>query len=222
MTLRYVAEAVGLATLLTAVLIAATLLTETGTVNPLETGSVWFSFASTWLCTRQSRWYVAFALGGTTLLVVTFAQAGLYGSMALNLYLIPTVVYAWFIWGRDDASRPVAHVTVRAAGWYLLAALLTWAGAYALLTALGGTMAPLDGGLLVGTVLAQYLMDRKKIENWFVWVLVNLVSCVVYASAGLLLLAGQFLLFLATSVVGYTSWRASMRSETARAPAVSG
>lgn len=220
MTLRSIAEAVGLATVLTGILIGIALFADTGPVNVVEIGSVWFSFASTWLCARQSRWYVAFALGGTTLLVITFAQAGLYGSMALNLYLIPTVVYAWFIWGRDDDSRPVAHVTARAAGGYLIAAAITWAGAYALLTALGGTMAPLDGTLLVGTVLAQYLMDRKKIENWIVWVFVNVVSTLVYAAAGLYLLAGQFALFLIVSVVGYRSWRASMRAAAVRTPAV--
>lgn len=74
-------------------------------------------------------------------------------------------------------------------------------------------MAPLDGWLLVGTVLAQFLLDRKKIETWIVWVLVNVVSVYVYFNAGLYLLAAQFVLFLINAIVAWFQWRKSMGVE---------
>ena len=133
--------------------------------------------------------------------------------MALNIYLIPTVIYGWFIWGRDENSKPVEHVKPKNLIFYLLATAITWAGAYWIITALSGQMAPLDGWLLVGTVLAQFLLDRKKIETWIVWVLVNVVSVYVYFNAGLYLLAAQFVLFLINAIVAWFQWRKSMGVE---------
>lgn len=210
LTRRYILESFSIATVLTVAILAITHSTMDSPVNWVETASVFFSFACTWLCTRQVRFNYVLAVISTSLLAFTFWQAGLYGSMVLNLYLIPTVIYGWFIWGRDTDPRPVEHVQPRKLLWYLLFTALTWAGALGIISAFGGHMAALDGWLLVGTVLAQFLLDRKKLENWFVWMAVNVVSIYVYFSAGLYLLAAQFLLFFANAVFAWFQWRRSM------------
>lgn len=212
-TKQYIAEAFALATVLTVALVLATAFIMHSSINWVETASVFFSFACTWLCTRQVRFNYVLAVISTSLLVITFWQAGLFGSMALNIYLIPTVIYGWFIWGRDENPKPVEHVKPKNLIFYLLATAITWAGAYWIITALSGQMAPLDGWLLVGTVLAQFLLDRKKIETWIVWVLVNVVSVYVYFNAGLYLLAAQFVLFLINAIVAWFQWRKSMGVE---------
>lgn len=209
-TRKYIIEALVLSTVITLVLTLATTLIAKTEVNWFETAAVFFSFGSTWLCTRQVRFNYAFAIFSTTLLVITFWQAELYGSMALNLYLIPTVIYGYFIWGKDTNPKRVEHVKPRAAVLYLLFTAITWVGAYFTITAFNGEMIALDGWLLVGTVLAQYLLDRKKLETWIVWILVNIVSVYVYFEAGLYLLAAQFALFLLNAIVGYVQWSKSM------------
>lgn len=208
-TKRYIIEAFVLATAITGLLILAEILTNTP-VSLIETASVYFSFACTWLCTRQVRFSYVLAVISTALLAITFWQAELYGSMALNLYLIPTVIYGYFIWGKDTNPKPVENVKPKSAIFYILFTVLTWAGAYFIITALGGQMVALDGWLLVGTVLAQYLLDRKKLQNWMVWILVDVVSVYVYFQAGLYLLAAQFVLFGANAVYGHIQWKKSM------------
>lgn len=209
-TLRALMEALALSTLLTLALTLAPLAMGEGLPSWWETGAVFFSFMSTWLCTRQVRLNYLFAVIATSILVYTFWDAHLYGSMVLNLYLVPTVIYGWFIWGRDTDSRPVEHVRPRAFLLYLFFTGITWLGAYLVITAAGGHMVALDGWLLVGTVLAQYLMDRKKLENWIVWALVNVVSVYVYFNSGLHLLALQFVLFLLNAVYAWFAWRRTM------------
>lgn len=209
-TKRYITEAFVLATVITGLLVLATIFITKIPLNPIELASVYFSFACTWLCTRQVRFSYVLAVISTTLLVITFWQAELFGSMALNLYLIPTVIYGYFIWGKDSNPRPVENVKPRSAIFYILFTAITWAGAYLVITALGGQMVALDGWLLVGTVLAQYLLDRKKLQNWTVWILVDIVSVYVYFQAGLYLLAAQFVLFGANAVYGHIQWKKSM------------
>jgi len=209
LTKRYILESFIIAFAITGVLLLAmTLMNEK--INWIETASVFFSFACTWLCTRQVRFNYVLGVVSTTLLVITFYQAGLYGSMALNIYLIPTVIIGWFMWGRDTNPKPVQHVQPKKIVLYIFFTALTWTGAYFIITSFGGNMVALDGWLLVGTVLAQFLLDRKKIETWIVWVLVNIVSVYVYFESGLYLLAAQFMLFLFNAIFAYFQWRKTM------------
>lgn len=195
-----------LSTAITGVLILGSYLLSVE-INWFETAAVFFSFACTWLCVKQVRFNYVLGIISTSLLAYVFFKSGLYGSMALNLYLIPTVIYGWFIWGKDTATKPVEHVKPKSALWYVFFTLLTYLGALGLITLLGGHMAALDGWLLIGSILAQYLLDRKKIETWMVWVLVNIVSVYVYFQAGLYLLVFQFALFLINAIYAHYQWK---------------
>lgn len=212
-TRRYIGEALALATVLTALMTWATQRYTDASFNGFETASVFFSFGSTWLCTRQVRFNYILAVLSTSLLAVTFYQADLYGSMVLNLYLIPTVIYGWFVWGRDSNPRPVERVKLRTLPAYVAVTAAVWYGALLIIEGFGGTMAVLDGWLLVGTILAQFLMDRKKLENWAVWITVNVVSIYVYLNAGLYLLAIQFALFILNTVIAWYQWNKTMKTQ---------
>lgn len=212
-TKRYITEAFILATLVTTALAVITF-TTTQTLNWLETASVYFSFACTWLCTRQVRFNYVLGVISTILLSITFWHTQLYGSMALNLYLIPTVIIGWFMWKKDTNPRTVEHVRPKKIILYILFTAMTWFGALQVIQFFGGQMAILDGWLLVGTVLAQFLLDRKKLETWIVWVAVNVVSVYVYFNAGLYLLAAQFIFFLANAIFAWFQWRKSMKTNT--------
>lgn len=214
---RALLEGLTIATAITGALVGAQVLFTSTPVNPWEAASVFFSFWCTWLCTRQVRFNYVLGVVSTALLSYTFWAAGLYGSMALNLYLIPTVIYGWFIWGKDDSTKAVEHVKPKALLGYAFFTILTWAGALAVITAFGGTMALLDGWLLVGTVLAQYLLDRKKVETWLVWVAVNVVSVYVYFHSGLPLLGAQFAFFLMNALYAWREWWKTLKPVAATA-----
>lgn len=213
-TKKSIAEAFALATILTSASLLFSLFVIKSDINGFEVASVFFSFACTWLCTRQVRFNYVLAVLSTALLAYTYWRAGLYGSMALNVYLVPTVIYGWFVWGHDASPRPVEHVQLKRLAGYLLATGLTWVGALGIITMFGGKMALLDGWLLVGTVLAQFLLDRKKLETWIVWAVVNVVSIYVYWQAGLYLLSLQFVAFLINAVYAWFQWRKSMNHGT--------
>lgn len=74
-----------------------------------------------------------------------------------------------------------------------------------------GQMARSDTVILIGSMLAQFLLDNKKLENWIVWAVVNVVAIYVYAQAELYLAAAQIVLFLLNTVYGYWCWKRTMR-----------
>lgn len=204
-------ESIAVAILFTGLSIV--LSTELGlieTVDPWEAAATAASFSCVYMCVKQTRWNYPMAVVSTALLSYVFWKAELYGSMALNIYLIPTVIYGYFIWGKDDNPRPVQNVKVKALIQYVIATAVAYAGALVVIDYFGGSFAPLDSLLLIGSIFAQFLLDRKKIETWFVWIAVNVVSIYVYYQSGLYLLSIQFFLFLLNAFYGYYSWRKSL------------
>ena len=180
--------------------------------STLEMFAVWTSFICTFLCVFQSRWNYPVGVVSTTLLAVMFYQSNLLGSAILNVYLIPTLIYGWFVWGKDSETRKVAHVSVKDVPTYLAVTAVVYLGAKYLINDFGGTLGTLDAWLLVGSIFAQFLLDRKRIETWVVWIAVNVVSIYVYFNAGLYLVGLQFIAFLLNAVWGYYEWNRTMKT----------
>ena len=187
--------------------------TSFATLNWLEVFAVATSYASTYLCVKQRRINYPIGALSTAAYALLFFQSNLLLSAILNLYLVPTLVYGWYRWRKDSATRPVARVKAKMIPVYALITIAGYAGAAAISQRLGGAMAWTDAIVLAGTILAQFLLDNKKLENWFVWAIVNIFAIYTYATAGLALAALQYVFFLGNTIYGYISWKRSMNHE---------
>lgn len=190
------------------------------TLNWLEIFAVFTSYASTYLCVVERRFNYVFGAVSVAAFAVLFWQFELLASAALNAYLLPTLLYGWFIWKKDAVTRPVMHVQLKWVPVYLAVTAAAWFGAVQMFDLLGADMAWTDSAILAGTILAQFLLDRKKIENWIVWAVVNMFAIYTYATAGLALAAFQYVFFLANTVYGYLMWKKSMKDITPQPPAM--
>jgi len=183
-------------------------------VNYLELFAVFTSFSCTYLCVLESRWNYPVGIVSTAALALLFYQSSLLGSMAQNLYLIPTLMYGWYIWGNDQNTKPVEHVKLKTLPIYALVSAAIYAAILYTITKLGGEMAALDSVILVGSILAQFLLDRKKIETWIVWAVVNVIAIYTYYNAGLYFVTFQFIFFLANTIYGWYMWNRSMKGQS--------
>lgn len=182
-------------------------------LNALEAFAVATSFACTYLCVKQKRINYPIGAVSTAAYAVLFIQEGLVASALLNAYLTPALVYGWFRWRADAVTRPVGFVALRWWPAYVVATGLSYGGAVWLLDALDSRMAPIDATILVGSMLAQFLLDNKKIETWAVWALVNVAAIYTYFTAGLALAGFQYIFFLANTLYGAWSWRQAMKTQ---------
>ena len=173
-------------------------------VNWLEIFAVATSYACTWLCVVERR--VNFVLGAMSTAAYTFlfVYSGLFASAFLNAYLFPTLIYGWFVWGR---VKHVSRVSLRVLPWYLLAAGGAYGIAVLVVSLMGGQMVWADSVILVGSILAQFLLVNKIITTWFVWALVNVFAMYVYFSSGLYLVGVQYMLFFVNTFIGYFHWK---------------
>lgn len=181
-------------------------------LNWLEIFAVFTSYSSTYLCVKERRFNYPIGAVSTAAYAILFMQSGLLSSAILNAYLTPTLIYGWIRWRKDSATRPVTHVALKWIPVYIAIAGIGYAGAALLSSRFGGAMAWTDAMILAGTILAQFLLDNKKLENWIVWAVVNVFAIYTYATTGLPLVAFQYVFFLANTVYGYMIWLRSKHS----------
>ena len=212
-----IAESVGLAIVLTtlsyAVGISMGWITE---LNWLEVFAVATSYSCTWLCTRQSRWNYPIGVITTGAYSILFYQMGALALAVFNLYLVFSLAYGWFRWGNDEDTRPVTRI---APAWYLgygslgLAILGVFLGANMLFNPTGlSELSSIDVGLAVASGVAQFMLDNKKLENWTLWAMINIVSIPYFIYSGLTLVAFQYVGFLINTFIGHYQWKKSLSS----------
>jgi nicotinamide mononucleotide transporter len=168
------------------------------------------------LVVRRSVWNYPFGLAMVSLYFVVFAEARLYSDALLQIFFFIVQLYGWRNWVRAKAETgevPVGLMTGRERiGWGVatLAASLAWGLAMARFT---DAAAPVvDAGVAGFSVSAQILMARRRLENWIVWIGVDIVAIGLYASRGLTLTAGLYFLFLMLATVGFFEWRRALRA----------
>ena len=181
-------------------------------VNWLEAFSVFTSYWCTYLCVFQSRWNYIIGAISVSALCLLFWQGNLLSSMALQVYLFPTLLYGWWRWREDDNTRPVTFINWK---WYPAYIGLTAVVGYACMwvnTYFGGTNGGWDTTVLVLSILAQFMMDNKKLENWLVWIIVDTISVPLYWGQGLNILSIQMGLFGLNAVWGLYMWWKTYKS----------
>lgn len=145
-----------------------------------------------------------------------FVQFHLFASAAMQLIFMAAAVWGWFSWGREGARIPGRL----APGTRLLGAggvVVLWLLLAPVLRSIGGAASWGDAFMLVGSVAGQLLMVLQKVEAWPVWLAVNAVGAVLYASQGLYFTS---LFYAVLFVMAGTGWRAwSARAATRGSPA---
>jgi nicotinamide mononucleotide transporter len=179
-------------------------------VNYLEAFAVFASYSATFLCVVERRANYPIGAVANAAYSLLFYQWGLYASAIVTGYLTFSLIYGWFRWKNDDDTKPVGWLDWKWAPAYIAATVLFYLGALAFATWAGGTLAKTDTVILVGSMLAQFLLDNKRIETWVVWGVVNVFAIYTYFNAGLPLAAFQYGIFLINVFYGFWMWKRAM------------
>jgi len=181
--------------------------------TPLELISFLLSVLTVALNIRQNHWGWLFSILSSALYGVVFADARLYGDAGLQCVFVVVSVWGWYQWLRGGvAQRPlqVSRLSLTVGLW----SAASWLAGFALLSVFlqrfTDTDVPqMDGFLTAGSLVGQFLLSRKKIENWLVWIAVDLLYVGLYIYKGLHLTAVLYGLFVLLAVVGWRAWRKS-------------
>ncbi len=179
--------------------------------------------ASIFLAARNSIWTWWTTFVGCGLFAVLCWQTQLYADFTLQLFFIGTAVWGLRSWrassvgNEQHASRPIQSIALKPFTLYALAAI-TVAAAYALLLHLfTDAYAPFwDSLVLTLSVLAQFLLVRRYLENWWCWLVVNTIAVPLYFSRGLELTALFYAIYWLNVCYGMWQWRRIYQTENAQ------
>ena len=190
-------------------------------MNTLELVAAIVGAISVWLSVRQNIWSWPTAIVNVVLYALVFHDAKLYADMGLQVIYAVLSVYGWYEWLYGGEGRTELRVTRTAARvWAVLVAIAVAGSAVLGIVLRHETDAALpymDASLSSTSLVAQWMMTRKLLENWLVWIAVDVLYVGMFIFKDLYLTAALYAVFLALAVRGYVDWRRSMRSDIATA-----
>jgi nicotinamide mononucleotide transporter len=183
--------------------------------SPLEWVAVVSGFACVWLAARESLWNFPLAILSCGLYVLVYFQSRLYSDSYLQVVFIGLSLYGWYAWRRGGRGGGQLTVTrTRPREWLLLSLLVavyTAGFGYYLRHYTDASLPYWDSFTTGGSLVAQYLLMRKRLENWLLWILVDIIYVPILWYKQLYPTSGLYALYLALAVYGYIEWRRALR-----------
>ncbi len=183
-------------------------------VNPIEILAALLVLVNIALVARRRVSNYPFGIAAVTLYAVVFAQAKLYSDMLLQGFFLVLNLYGWINWRRSRAHA--GEVAVRTLGWrarggWLIGCAIAIAGWGWLMHRLTDAAAPWwDAGVAIASVAAQLLLARRYLENWMLWIAVDLVAVPLFAARGLWFTAAVYVGLLGLSIWGMIGWHRAL------------
>jgi nicotinamide mononucleotide transporter len=176
--------------------------------------------ASVLLAVRQSAWTWPVGIANNIFFLILFWTAKLYADAILQIVYIVISIFGWWHWVRGGAGHTellIGRTTVRAGIVFVIVTTASTALLSAVLSRFTDSAVPLGDGVTTALSLtAQYMLSRKVLENWWVWMTADMIYIVLYCYKSLYLTAVLYALFFAMCIAGYTGWRKSLVLSTAR------
>lgn len=184
-------------------------------MSPLEIVAFLLGIANVTLVVRRSLWNYPFGLALVSLYAVIFYDAKLYSDAILQLFFFIVQLYGWMNWSRSkgDAGEVVVVRLGNAerGAWIAGIALATGLWGWGMRSLTDAAFPWWDASVAMLSVAAQILMSRRAIENWVLWIAVDLDAIGLYFAKDLHLTALLYVIFLALSVWGLIDWRRAER-----------
>ncbi len=169
-----------------------------------------------YLLTKEKIIAWPFGILTVSLYAYIFFVSKLYSDAILHVVYFFLNIYGWYNWSRrkgDEPSLPVTRLPLPAivlVVFIMLGGSGGW-GAF-MSTHTDADFPYFDAYTTVTSLVAQYLLAKKKLENWVLWILVDLVAIPIYILKGLLFTAGLYFVYLLLSTSGLISWYRAMRA----------
>jgi nicotinamide mononucleotide transporter len=185
----------------------------------LELVAVLFGVVSVFLSVRQNIWSWPTALINVALYFALFYRSGLYSDMGLQAVYFLLSLYGWYEWlygGKGHTRLGVSRATLRL--WATLGAIgfVVWGALGKLTSHLPGVALPyFDAATTTVSLIAQYMMTRKILENWALWIGVDVLYVGMFIYKGLYLTAANYAVYLVLAVLGHIEWKRSLASPAA-------
>ena len=186
----------------------------------LELLAFLFGIASGWFAKKENILVYPTGLVATIITVYLLYNAEYFGDMMMNFYYSVMSIYGWWNWGRKKNNKivvPISRTNYKEKIIGLVWVILTMIVTYSVYVYFGSEIKTenyidiFTSGIFF---TAMWFMANKKLENWTLWIIADLITVPLYAYRGLGMLSLQYLIFTILAIQGYYAWKKTLDKKT--------
>lgn len=185
--------------------------------HAVEILGVIFSILYLFFSIKQNILLWPLGIASAILYMVVFYQSKFYADMGLNGYYVLISIYGWLLWrkgsGESGAELPVSRIGKRHALILFAITAVAFAGIGMILDRFTDSPVPYwDAFTTALSFTATWMLARKILENWILWIIVDAVSMALYLYRGLYPTLFLFAIYTTMAVIGYMNWLRTYKS----------
>lgn len=202
-------------TLLTSAL--AVYMAQSGRASWLEAASFVTGAVCVWLTVRENVWNFPIGLLNVMTFSVVFFRAGLFADAGLQVVYFFLGCIGWYMWlfgGARHTKLKIARASQTELFIIVVFVVVMTLGLWKLLSHVGGSASFWDALTTAISLASQWLLNRKRLESWIGWIVVDVIYVPLYLYKSLYLTAVLYAVFLCMAVIGLRQWHASWRQQS--------
>ena len=167
-------------------------------------------FACVYLAAKQNIWNWPVAIISVLAYSILFYEYKLYGDAVLQLYFLATSVYGWYYWlkRKEEHAKPIVSLKKNEIIKVILSVVALTIIMGGILDRFTDSSIPYADGFCTSmSFIAQFLMTRKVLQNWILWIIVDIAYVPLYLYKDLALTTVLYIFFLVLATIGYLDWR---------------
>jgi nicotinamide mononucleotide transporter len=169
----------------------------------------------------QNKWLWPLGLVSSAIYALIFFKAGIYADMGLQIYYVVISIYGWFVWIKIQNTNSSGKGTIKSvlgSNFLILWLLIASSVIFIILSQLlmhftDSTIPYIDAFITALSITATWMLAKKYIEHWLVWIVVDTVSAGVYYYKGLYVTILLYSVYTIFAVAGYLMWLNSFRKQ---------
>jgi nicotinamide mononucleotide transporter len=180
----------------------------------LEVVGVITGLLCVYLAAKNIIWNWPFAIISVGIYIFIFYKAHLFADMGLQFYFMAMNIYGWYYWSKKPATELKTPVVLikKTEVFLSIAAIIVFT--FLLGSVLKYTTASypyIDSFCTACSLVAQIFLARKVLENWLIWVFVDVIYVIIYMFKGLHLTAIMYAIYVGIALLGYIDWKKQVK-----------
>ncbi|RZL39105.1 MAG: nicotinamide riboside transporter PnuC [Pedobacter sp.] len=186
--------------------------------STLEWFGVLTGILCVWLAAKNNIWNWPFAIVSVVIYIFIFFESRLYADMGLQVYFLAMNLYGWYFWSKNknnpEASRPISSITGKEIIISTFGVIIFTAGlGFFLFKKTNASFPFTDSFCTACSLIAQLFLARKVLQNWLIWIFVDIIYVGVYFSKDLYATGLMYALYIIIALMGYLDWRKTYREQ---------
>lgn len=186
--------------------------------SPLEWFGVFTGLLCVWLAAKNNIWNWPFAIASVLTYIFIFFGSKLYADMGLQVYLLMMNIYGWYYWSQQRKNpgqqRPISQITRKEILLSILGVVVFTFGLGFLLHKKTDASFPfIDSFCTATSIIAQVFLARRVLQNWLIWVFVDIIYVIVYFSKDLYATGLMYAIYMGIALMGYIDWKKIYREQ---------